>query len=68
MDIFQLAPIAAMVVGATWVLRSKLGNVESAIGRLAEKLEAHVEKDTAEHKAVNARVIKLEGRSPRARR
>ncbi len=45
-------------MGATWLLRSKLSDIEAAI-------KGHVEADEQHHKSMEARVIKLEGRRGR---
>lgn len=54
----MLGAVGAMigaVVGATWALRSKLGDLEVA-------LSGHVIEDKAVQKEHAARIIKLEGR------
>jgi hypothetical protein len=53
------AALIGSIVGATWVLRSKLSDIEA-------KLEAHITRTIADVDAVKARVIKLE--DARARR
>lgn len=55
MDIALIVTIAIAAVGATWTLRSKLGAVENTLLVGFEKVEQ-------KHKALEGRVIKLEGR------
>ncbi len=50
--------IVGTAVGATWVLRTKLSDIEAA-------LNAHISLDAAKLKDLGARVIKLEGRQKR---
>ncbi len=57
-SILQTLAIAAAVIGATWTLRSKLGDIESA-------LREHVASDATAFAALSNRVIKLEGRTRR---
>jgi len=62
LELFTLVlTCAASAIGATWLLRSKLSDIEVAI-------KGHVESDEAIHKATDARVIKLEERAKRGRR
>jgi len=58
MPLEHLVAILGAVIGATWVLSRALSKIETA-------LSGHVSKDTAEHKALDARVIKLEKRRDR---
>lgn len=53
-----IVTIAAAAIGATWALRTKLGDIEVAMAK-------HVEEDTQIHKSHEARVIKLEQRRRR---
>lgn len=53
-----LAAMVATAVGATWALRSKLGDIEQAI-------HGHIETDLVTHKDQEARIIKLEQRRRR---
>jgi hypothetical protein len=53
MDTGTLLTIAGLVIGATWALRSKLGDIEKA-------LSAHVASDTQQFRALDARVTRLE--------
>ncbi len=50
-----IVAILASAIGATWALRSKLGDIEKAM------LE-HVAADAAVHAAQEAKIFKLEGR------
>jgi hypothetical protein len=45
-------------VGVTWFLSRALGAIKEAVA-------GHVAEDKAEHRALDARVVKLEGRKPR---
>jgi hypothetical protein len=56
-----LVGFAVTVVGATWVLRSKLSDIEKALG-------GHVERDEERHRADNARIVRLEEWKDRGRR
>lgn len=53
MNLPEVLSIIATVVGATWVLRSKLSDIETA-------LKAHVAQDDQRHEDLKARVVKLE--------
>ena len=46
--------VVAAVIGATWALRGSLGGIEGA-------LREHVVKNAEEHKALEGRLVKLEG-------
>lgn len=50
-----IVSIVGTSVGATWLLRSKLSDLESA-------LKTHVADDTAKFEGLTARVIKMERR------
>jgi hypothetical protein len=57
LELFALiVTCAGSAIGATWLLRSKLSDIETAI-------RGHVEADEQYHKATDARVIKLEQRN-----
>lgn len=53
-ELFGIFTTVATVVGATWALRSKLGDIEHALTAYVTKLED-----------ITTRVIKLEKRRPR---
>ncbi len=53
-----IGTLLASAVTATWVLRSKLGSIETA-------LESHAASDAANFKELGNKVIKLEGRTKR---
>lgn len=55
------ASVVVTAVGATWALRAKLSDIEVAI-------KGHIEKDEETHRAQEARIIKLEGRTRGGRR
>jgi hypothetical protein len=57
-EVYSLVALIGVAVGATWVLRSKLGDVESALG-------THVARDDERHADHEARIFKLEGRRKR---
>lgn len=44
--------LIAIAVGATWALSRLLGKIETTLGK-------YVEKNEAEHKAINAQIIDL---------
>lgn len=53
MDWQHILEIVVPVIGATWVLRSKLGDIELA-------LRGHVAQDDERHSNLKERVLKLE--------
>jgi len=53
MSIEHLIGFAVTAIGATWVLRSKLSDIEKA-------LVGHVERDDERHKNHNERIVSLE--------
>lgn len=55
MDWQQFLGLAAIGVGATWALRSKLGDIEVALG-------AHVARDDERHADLKAQVEKHDDR------
>ena len=61
MSIEQFAGALVTVVGAVWVLRSKLSDIEKAI-------HGHVERDDERHKGHESRIVSLEDWRNRARR
>ncbi len=52
--------IAAAAVGATWAIRSKLGELEVALGK-------HAAEDASNFKALNDNVVQLKSRAKRGR-
>ncbi len=54
MDIGLAITVAVTVAGATWALRSKLGDIDTKLASVVEKVTGH-----------EARIIKLEGRAKR---
>ena len=58
MDIALISTIAVSAVGATWVLRSKLGDIECA-------LRAHITANEHEFAQLTGRLVKLERRTMR---
>lgn len=55
LDFGTIVTIVVSVVGATWVLRSKLSSIETA-------LQNHITASNEKHDALVAKVIQLEGR------
>jgi hypothetical protein len=61
-NIEHLIGFAVTAIGATWVLRSKLSDIEKA-------LVGHVERDDERHKGLDGRIVSLEDwRNNRGRR
>lgn len=54
----HILSFGSMVVGATWVLASRLGKIESAI-------KGHVSEDREKFESLGARVVRLESRRRR---
>ncbi len=54
MDIGLAVTVVVAIAGATWALRSKLGDLETKLASVVEKITGH-----------EARIIKLEGRAKR---
>lgn len=52
---------AVTAIGAVWVLRSKLSDIEKAV-------QGHVEQDREQHKAHEDRIVSLEDWRNRGRR
>ncbi len=50
---WHAAALVGSIVGATWVLRSKLSDIE-------HELKTHIARSTADHEALRARVINIE--------
>lgn len=61
MTLAEILGIGATVIGATWVLRSKLSDIEKAV-------HGHVERDDERHKSLDGRVVSLEEWRNRGRR
>jgi hypothetical protein len=61
MSIEYIVGLAVTVIGATWVLRSKLSDIETA-------LVGHVERDDERHKGHDGRIVSLETWRSRSRR
>jgi hypothetical protein len=57
-EILQVLTIAGAIGGATWALRTKLGDIELV-------LKEHVTNDSAKFQALEAKVTLLEGRTKR---
>lgn len=64
-DLEHLAAMLAIVGGATWALGAKLGQIKDKLGEIKIALAVHVQKDDDTHKALEARVYKMEGRRGR---